>query len=372
MTREFAEREITPTVKECERQRRFPFEIIKKMAPLGLLGGVLPQEYGGSGIDWVTHAIIAEELGHASFSICLTVSIVQIALVEMSILNWGNEQQKQKYLPRLARGEIIGCFATVEPNVGSDGAAIETTAIIDNDQWLLNGTKIWATNGSVADLTIVTGQTDKSKGSHGITAFLVERGTPGFSARQIEGVTGIHSADEASLSLVDCRIPQENVLGRVGEGFRLALSSINHARYTIAAGCTGMAQACIDACVKYAKERQQFGRPIGSFQLIQGMIADMIVETQAARLLTYQVGYLKDKGLPYAKETSIAKYYATEVALRASTNAMRLHGAYGYSDEFPPERHFRDVMGPIIFGGTNEIQKLIIGRDALGISAFAP
>lgn len=256
--------------------------------------------------------------------------------------------------------------------MGSDGAAIETNAILDNNYWTLNGSKMWISNGTVADLAIVTARTDKSKGSRGISAFLIEKGTPGFSTKRIEGTAGLHSADLASLSFVDCRLPQENVLGPVGEGFNLALSSINHARYTIAAGCTGVAQSCLDASIRYTRQRQQFGRPIGSFQLVQGMVADMVVETKAARLLTYQVGYLKDKGLPYIEETSIAKFYATEVALRASINAMRLHGAYGYSDDYVVERNYRDTLGPIIFGGTNEIQKLLIGRNALGINAIAP
>jgi len=366
MTRKFLEHEFLPVIKEKDRQSEFPFEIIKKMGTLGLVGGVVPAKYGGEGIDWVTHAVIGEELGRAAFSLCLIVSIAQIGLVEMSILNWGNEEQKQKYLPRLCRGEIIGCFATVEPNVGSNGAAIETKAVQDKNHWVLNGNKVWITNGYFADITIVT-----ARAKDGLVAFIVERGTPGFLVNKIKGVMGNHISGIANLIFDNCCIPQENLLGKVGDGFKLAMSSIQHARFGIAAGSVGTAQSCIDYCVKYAKERYQFGKPIGSFQLIQEMIANMMVETEAARFLTYRAGYFRDKGLPYARETSMAKYYATEVALRAATNAIRLHGAYGYCDDFPVERSLRDIMGPIIFGGTNEIQKLIIGRDVLGINAFA-
>ncbi len=370
LTREFAEREIIPVARDNERQGEFPWPIIRKMAPLGLLGGLIPPEYGGAGLDYLSHALIAEELGRASWSLCITVPIVQVALVEMTLLNWGVESQKERYLPQLTSGERIGCFAAVEPNVGSDAAAMETNAVLSGGEWLLNGTKTWITNGDVADLAIIFAQTDKAKKHRGICAFIVERGTPGFSSKEIKWRLGLHSCSEAELILEDCHLPEDSLLGDAGRGFDIAMSGINNARYTIAAGCVGLAQACIDASVKYAKERHQFGKPIGSFQLIQGHIADMIVETEAARLLVYRTGDLKNKGLPHARETSIAKYYATEVALRAANSAVRIHGGYGYSDEFPVGRYFRDAMGPILFGGTSEIQKLIIGRDALGINAF--
>ncbi len=370
LARDFAEREIMPIVRDNERNKVFPRDIIMKMAPLGLVGGLMPPEYGGAGLDYTSHALIAEELGRVSWSICITIPIVQIALIELTILNWGNEAQRRKYLPPLVKGEIVGCFCAVEPNVGSDAASIETSAALKKNQWVLNGIKTWVTNGNVADIAIVFAQTDKSKGHRGIGAFLVERGTLGFSSREIKQRLGLHSASEAEIIVEDCCIPEDNLIGEVGQGFAIAMSGINNARYTIAAGCVGLAQSCINASIKYAQERHQFGRPIGSFQLIQGMIADMIVETEAARLLVYRTGYLKDKGLPNIRETSIAKYYATEAALRAANSAIRIHGGYGYSDEFPVERYLRDAMGPILFGGTSEVQKLIIGRDALGISAF--
>jgi len=371
MAHEFVERELTPEViKEHERQHRFPYEIMKKMAPLGLTGGTVPQKYGGAGMDWVSHGLVSEEIGRAWFSLCLIVELVQVGLVEMPIVWFGNEAQKQKYLFPLVKAEKIGSLCAVEPNVGSDGTAVETRAVLDDDYWVINGSKTWVTNTSDADVNIVLVQTDKSKGTRGLALLFLEKGTPGFSVKNIDWKTGVHSAHTCEISIVDCRVPKENLLGEVGKGFQIAMSGINNVRYSLAAGCTGLAQACIDASVKYAKERNQFGKPIGSFQLIQEKIADMIVETEAARLLYLHVGYLKDKGLPFLRETSIAKIYATELALRASTSAMKIHGAYGYCDEFPVERYFRDVMAPTIFGGTNEIHRLIISRDILGISAF--
>ena len=371
VTREFTERELTPEViREHERQHRFPYEIIKEMASLGLTGGTVPQEYGGAGMDWVSHGLVTEEIGRAWFSLCLIIELVQVSLVEMPIVWFGSEAQKQAYLLPLVKAEKIGSLCAVEPNVGSDGTAVETRAVLEGDYWVINGSKTWITNTSDADIIIVLCQTDKSKGTRGLVLLFVERGTPGFSVKNIEGKTGVHSAHTCEIRITDCRVPKENLLGEVGRGFQIAISGINNVRYSLAAGCTGMAQACIDASVKYAKERNQFGKPIGSFQLIQERIADMVVETEASRLLYLRVGYLKDKGLPFTRETSIAKIYATELALRASTNAMKIHGAYGYCDEFPVERQFRDAMAPTIFGGTNEIHRLTIGREVLGINAF--
>ena len=371
LTREFVERELTPKViNEHERQNRFPYEIIKKMASIGLIGGTVPQEYGGAGMDWVSHGLVSEEIGRAWFSLCLIVELVQVGLVEMPIVWFGSEAQKQRYLPPLVKAEKIGSLCAVEPNVGSDGTAVETRAVLDGDYWVINGSKTWVTNTIDADINIVLCQTDKSKGTQGLALFFVEKGTPGFSVKDIEWKTGVRSAHTCEISIADCRVPKENLLGQVGRGFQIAMSGINNVRYSLAAGCTGMAQACIDASVKYAKERYQFGKAIGSFQLVQEKIADMIVETEAARLLYLHVGYLKDKGLPFRRETSIAKIYSTELALRASTNAMKILGAYGYCDEFPVERHFRDVMAPTIFGGTNEMHRLMLGREVLSIDAL--
>jgi alkylation response protein AidB-like acyl-CoA dehydrogenase len=371
MAREFVKRELTPeVVKEHERQHRFPYEIIKKMASLGLTGDIVPQEYGGLGVDWVSHGLVAEEIGGAWFSLCLAIQLVQTGLVEYPIVRFGTEEQKQKYLPPLVKAEKIGCLAAVEPNVGSDGTAIECSAVLEGDHWVVNGSKTWITNGTVADICIVLVQTDKRKGTKGLALLFVDKDTPGFSARDIEPKTGCYSTPTSELGFSNCRIPKENLLGEVGRGFQNALVGISNVRYSLSAGCTGIVQSCIDACVKYAQERNQFGKPIGSFQLMQGMITDMVVDAEAARLLYLHVGYLMDKGLPFRRELSIAKIFATEAALRASVNAIKIHGAYGYCDEFPVERGFRDVLAPTIFGGTNEMHRLLIGRDILGISAF--
>lgn len=370
MVRDFAEQELLPVAREDDRSGYYRPEIIRKMASLGLVAGLLPPEYGGSGLDNVSHAILVEEIGRVNFAYVVSIFMVQVCLVELTILNWGTREQKEKYLPRLATGELLGCFGAVEPNVGSDASAVETTALLDKDEWVLSGSKTWITNASVADIAIILARTDKSKGRGKLTTFLVETKTPGFTAREIEGKMGIRAANTAEVSLDYCRVPKENVMGEVGHGLKVALSAIDNARFTMGAGCVGIAQACIDASVKYAQERQQFKRPIGQFQLIQEMIADMITETEAARYLVYRVGYLRDKGLPYSRETAIAKYYASKVAMQAADRAIQIHGGYGYSDEFPVERYYRDARVAPLFAGTNEIQKLIIAQHALGLSAI--
>jgi len=370
MVRDFAERELLPVAREDDRSGYYRPEIIRKMASLGLVAGLLPPEYGGSGLDNVSHAILVEEIGRVNFAYVVSIFMVQVCLVELTILNWGTKEQKEKYLPRLATGELLGCFGVVEPNVGSDASAVETTALLDKDEWVLSGSKTWITNASVADIAIILARTDTNKGRGKLTTFLVETKTPGFTAREIEGKMGIRAANTAEVSLDHCCVPKENVVGEVGHGLKVALSAIDNARFTMGAGCVGIAQACIDASVKYAQERQQFKRPIGQFQLIQEMIADMITETEAARYLVYRVGYLRDKGLPYSRETAIAKYYASKVAMQAADRAIQIHGGYGYSDEFPVERYYRDARVAPLFAGTNEIQKLIIAQHALGLSAI--
>ena len=371
MVQDFTERELLPVAREDDRSGYYRPEIIRKMASLGLVAGLLPPEYGGSGLDNVSHAILVEEIGRVNFAYVVSIFMVQVCLVELTILKWGTGEQKEKYLPRLATGKLLGCFGAVEPNVGSDASAVETTALLDKDEWVLNGSKTWITNASMADIAIILTRTDKSKGRGKLTTFLVETKTPGFTAREIEGKMGIRATNTAEVSLDHCRVPKENVVGEVGHGLKVALSAIDNARFTMGAGCVGIAQACIDASVKYAQERQQFKRPIGQFQLIQEMIADMIVETEAARYLVYRVGYLRDKGLPYSRETAVAKYYASKVAMQAADRAIQIHGGYGYSDEFPVERYYRDARVAPLFAGTNEIQKLIIAQHALGLNAIA-
>jgi len=372
MVRDFAQRELLPVAREDDRNHYFRTEIVKKMASLGLVGDLLPQEYGGSGLDHGSHVVLVEEIGKVNFAYVVTIFMVQLCLVELTLLNWGTKEQKEKYLPRLAAGEIIGCFGAVEPNVGSDAGAVETMALLDGNEWVLNGSKTWITNGGIADIAIFLAQTDKSKGRKGLATLLVDTKTPGFNATAIEGKLGIRAANTAEISLDGCRTPKENLVGEVGKGLNITLSAIDYARFTMAAGCVGIAQGCIDASVKYAKERKQFNRQIGQFQLIQEMIADMIVETEAARYLVYRVAYLRDNKLPCSTETAMAKYYASKVAMQAADRAIQIHGGYGFSDEFPVERYYRDARVSPLFAGTNEIQKMIIAQHALGLNAINP
>jgi butyryl-CoA dehydrogenase len=370
MAKEFAAREIAPTAQARDREGKFPRELIKKMGEQGLCAIMVPKEFDGLALDWTTMGLVAEQLAAVDFSAGLTF-FVQTSLEIMPILVGGNDAQKKKYIPGLSQGDLIGCVAAVEPNVGCDATAVETTAVLDGDSWVLNGNKTWITNATLADFAVVLAQTDKSKGHKGITTFVVEKGTPGFSSTKIEHKLGCRSSDTGQLFFRDCRIPKENQLGPLGRGMSVALTCIEHTRYGISWLAVGLTQACIDASVKYCQERKQFGKPIGSFQLVQEKIADMVVECEASRWLSFRAGYLKDKGLPYSRETSIAKYHNIEVAVRAAKTAVELHGAYGFTDDFPVERYYRDIIGPLIFGGTANVQRLLIGRAALGLDAIS-
>ena len=365
----FADEEIIPYARENDVMERFPMDILKKMAPIGFLGGPIPEEYGGAGLDFISDAIVFEEIGRGCSSVRTIVS-VQVSLVELSILHWGTEEQKRRFLPLLCKGEILGAFAITEPEAGSDAASIKTSAVKKGDDWVVNGSKTWISTGDVADIVVIFAQTDPSQGHKGIAAFLVEKGTPGFTTREITGKLGLRSADTAQLFFEGCHIPDSALLGNVGEGFKIAMSSLDNGRYGVAAGCVGIIQGCIDACVKYSRERHQFGRPIASFQLVQDMIARMVVDRDAARLLVYRAGDLKNRGIRNTLETSIAKYFASEAAVRAATDAIQVHGAYGYSNEYPVERYLRDSKVATIYEGTSQIQKLIIGEHVLGIKAF--
>ena len=367
--KDFAQKEVAPVSRDNNRHERFPSDLIKKLGEMGVLGLSLPPEYGGGGADHISYCIMLEELGRVDLGVAVTVSS-HLSLGGKTILQWGTEEQKQKYLPRIASGEILACLATTEPNVGSDVSSIETSAVLQGGEWVLNGTKTWISNGGVADVATIIVQTDKRLGSKGLTAFIIERGTKGFSSKDLHNKLGIRSSNTAELVLEDCRVPKANALGPVGKGMSVALSAFDNARLGVAARTVGVAQACIDASVSYAQTRKQFGKPIGSFQLIQELIADMTVETEAARLLVYRAAALKDKGNPATIETSMAKYYSSEIALKAANNAIQIHGSYGYSDEYPVERYFRDVRVSCILEGTSQIHKLIIGRAMTGINAF--
>ncbi|MEK6677965.1 MAG: acyl-CoA dehydrogenase family protein, partial [Nitrospirota bacterium] len=265
--RDFVDKEVIPSARENDLKEKFPYELLKKMAPLGLLGAPITLEYGGAGLDYISHAIITEEIGRGCSSLRTTLS-VQISLVELTILKWGTEEQKRKYLPKLCKGEMLGCFALTEPEAGSDASNQSTTAVLKGNEWIINGAKIWISNGTVADIAIVFAQTDKSKKHKGITAFLVEKGIKGFTANKITGKLGLRSSDTGELVFDDCRVPKDSLLGQIGDGFKIAMFALDNGRYSVAAGCVGIIQGCLDACVKYAKQRQQFGKPIGGFQLI--------------------------------------------------------------------------------------------------------
>ena len=367
--REFAENEIIPVARENDEQEKFPADIVKKMADLGFLGAAIPEQYGGAGMDYISYALITEEIGRACSSVRTVLSVTS-SLVALTILKWGTEAQKMKYLPRLCSGEIIGCFGLTEPDAGSDAANISTSAKKAGSQWVLNGNKMWISNGRVAKLAIIFAQTDKKLKHKGMVAFLVDTNTKGFSAQPIHGKLGLKSSDTSSLTLEDVKVGDDAMLGKLGEGFKVAMSALDNGRYSVAAGCVGICQASVDASVKYSRDRTAFGRPIAGFQLVQELIADMVVDTEAARLLVFQAGHLKNKGLRNTRETAIAKLYASEAALRCSNRAIQVFGGYGYSNEYPVERYMRDARVASLYEGTSQILKLVIGRYATDISAF--
>jgi alkylation response protein AidB-like acyl-CoA dehydrogenase len=367
--RKFAKEKIAPVASENDKKGHFPREIFNKMAELGFAGTPIPEEYGGAGFDYISHAIVAEELGRVDSSLRGTYS-VQVSLVELPIFMFANEEQKKKYLPKLTSGEWMGCYGLTEPDAGSDPASMKSTAVEDGDYYVLNGQKTWITNAGIADLAIVYAKTDKEAEARGITAFLVERGMEGFSTKDLHDKLGLRASNTGEIYLENCRVPKENVMGEVNKGFKIALSTLDFGRYTVAAGCVGTAQGCIDICKDYATQRIQFGKPIASFQLIQQMIADMVVECEAARLLVYRAGHLKNKGIRNTRETSIAKYFSSEMVNRVAYKAVQIHGGYGFSGEYDVERFYRDARINTLYEGTSQIQQLIIGALELGIKAF--
>ena len=369
LARSFADREIAPGARERDRAERFPADVLKKMAPIGFLGGPVPEQYGGMGVDYISHALITEEIGRADSSVRTTLS-VQISLVELTILKWGTEEQKRTWLPRLCKGEVLGCFGLTEPAVGSDATKLQASAKRDGNDWIINGRKTWISNGSVSKLALVFATVDPSKGSRGITAFLIDREKSPYGSQALHGKLGLRSSDSSELILDNVRVPDAMRLGEVGQGFKIAMSALDSGRYSVAAGAVGTAQAAIDASVAYATQRQSFGKPLAGHQLVQELLADMVVETEAARLLVWRAGDLKNKGKPNTRETSIAKLYASEIAQRVTDNGIQIHGGYGFSDEFPVERFWRDARVNRLYEGTTQIQKLIIGRFTTGIDAI--
>ena len=368
--KDFADQEIMPGARERDRNAQFPEDIICRLGEMGFLGPLVPESYGGMGADFLSEAIIFEEVGRADSSVRTTLS-VQISLCEAPILKYGSEAQKQKYLPRLSKGEWLGCFGLTEPQAGSDAANQQSTCRRDGVHWILNGHKIWISNGTRSRVALIFAQSDPSKKHRGVCAFLVETDAPGFQAYEIHGKLGLRSSSTAELRLTDVRVPDAQRLGAVGQGFEIAMYALDNGRFGVASGCVGIIQGCVDASVKYARERVAFNKPIAGFQLVQEMLADMYLDLEAARLLVYRAGAKKNTGDPAHVETSLAKWYASEAAVRAALNAIQVHGGYGYSDEYPVERYLRDAKVATLYEGTTQIQKLIIGRHLTGVSAFA-
>ena len=362
----FAEQEVAPIAREADATGTFPRHLVKRMGELGFLAGPISPEYGGSDMDYVSYALLCEELGRVDSSVRGFLT-VHTSLVSLCIQEWGNEEQKRTYLPKLATGEWIGCYALTELNAGSDAVSMETTAHEEGDSYILNGEKIWITNGTSASVAIVFATRDRSARHRGICAFIVKTDTPGFQRDPMPNKELGHRASEhVRITLHNCRVPKSALLGQPGEGFKVAMSALDRGRLGVAAGALGVAQACLDACINYAKQRRQFGKRIADFEMIQATLADMAADVDAARLLVYRAAWLKDTGQPTTKATSIAKLFATEAAMKAASEAVLLHGNRGYSNEYPVERYYRDIKGMQIYEGTSHIQRLIIARELVG------
>ncbi len=364
--RRFAEEEVAPVAREADEIGKFPLHLVKRMGELGFLAGPVETEYGGSGMDYVSYALLCEELGRVDSSVRGFLT-VQASLVSLCIRDWGTEAQKRHYLPLLTTGEWIGCYALTEPEAGSDVASMESTAREEGDYYILNGEKIWITNGTSANLAIVFASRDRSARHKGICAFIVETENPGFHRMPMPGKELGHRASEhAYIILTECRVPKSALLGAAGEGFKVAMSALDRGRLGVAAGAVGVAQACLDACISFAKQRRQFGQRIANFQMTQATLADMAAGVEAARLLVYRAAWTIDQGLPATKASSIAKLFATEAAMKAASEAVLLHGNRGYSNEYPVERYYRDIKGLQIYEGTSHIQRIIIARELVG------
>ena len=366
----FADREIKPYVRERANDECFPVEVMRKLAEAGLLGGTFPEEYGGAAIDNVSYALICETIGGASPSVFTAALTVQLSLVGTAIHSSGTEEQRRSYLPDLLAARRVGAFALSEPNVGSDPAAVELTAQRDGDDWVLSGSKFWISNGSIADLIVVFAQTDPGARHKGMAAFVVDGDSPGLERRVIAEKLGLHASNTAALFFDSVRVSGDRLLGKEGDGFKIAQTSLESGRTSTAACAVGIIQACLDACLAYAGQRKQWGKPIAGHQLIQEMVADMATDCEAARLLTLEAARLRDAGEPGTKNVVMAKQFATEAAVRAARTAISLHGGVGYLGEYPIEGLLRDAIGLSLYEGTTQIQKLILGRELLGIAAF--
>src|SRR3954462_15006807 len=366
--REFCDAEIAPFAAEWDRTETIDRSIVGKLASLGFLAAALPEEHGGMGLPMVSYALLVEEIGRADSNVRGIVSVSN-GLYGKTVARWGTDEQRARLLPGLAAGEELGCYALTEPGAGSDPGSLETRAERDGDGWRISGQKIFITLGSWAAWALVFARTGEA-GPRGITCFIVPTSADGFEARPIKGKLGLRAQDTAELHLDGVRVGPDAVLGEVGGGFKVAMSALDHGRISLGAGCVGIAQGCLEASIGYAKERQQFGRAIATFQLVQELIADMAVETEAARLLVWRAAAASDAGRPHTAESSFAKYFASEVSVRAANAAVQVHGGYGYVDEYPVGKYLRDARVTTLYEGTSQVQKLIIGRALTGESAF--
>jgi len=364
MVKEFAASEVAPIAAEIDRNHRFPEESIPKLAKLNLLGVPYPEEFGGAGADNVSYVLVIEELARVCASTAAIVS-GHTSLGTWPIFEFGTSAQKEKYVSNLASGSMLGAFAITEPGAGTDAAAGKATAVVDGDEYVLNGSKIFITNGGYADVYIVTAMTDLAAGTRGISAFIVEKGAPGFSVGEKEHKMGIKASSTTPLYFSDCRIPKDALLGKEGKGFKIAMAALDGGRIGIAAQALGIAQGAFDASIAYAKERVQFGKPLAALQAIQWMIADMATDIDAARLLVYRAAWMKDQGLPYGTAASMAKLFASETSTRVADRAIQIHGGYGYTESYSVERAYRDAKITELYEGTSEVQRLVIAGSLL-------
>jgi glutaryl-CoA dehydrogenase (non-decarboxylating) len=371
MVREFAGREVAPYIQEWDAKGEFHREVLDQMGELGLLGLPIPEEYGGAGFDYVSLAIACEELEYVDTFLRVVMS-VHVGLNSLALLQWGTEEQKQRWLVPQATGAKIATFGLTEPNAGSDAGSIESTAVRDGDSYILNGSKMWISLADIADHFLVFASQDRSKKHRGLTAFLVERGMPGLTTGTIKGKLGVRAGNTGELAFDNIRVPLENRIGEEGEGFKIAMSCIDQGRFTVGAGSNGLTRACLDASVKYANERETFGQPIGKHQLVQQMIANMVAGYETSWLLTMRAAELKNRGIRNTKETSLAKWYACDVAAKSADDAIQVHGSYGYSNEYPVERFWRNSRGAVIYEGTREIHTLLQADYALGYREDKP
>lgn len=362
--RDFAEKRLMPVAAELDEKGEFPAELVAELAELGLMGVPIPEQWGGGGMNSIAYALAVEEVSRGCASVGVTMS-AHVSLACDPILKFGTDEQKEKFLKPLASGEKLGAHAMTEPGAGSDLGSAKCSAVRDGDEYVLNGTKVFITNGGVADIIIVLASTDREKGARGLSSFIVEKGAPGFSVGKTEHKLGIRASNTAELVFQDCRIPAANLLGKEGQGFKVALATLDGGRIGIAAQAVGIARAALDRAVEYAKERQQFGQPIGKFEAVQWMLADSAAELDAARLLYLRAAAKKDKDERYAAEAAMAKLFASETATRVTHRALQVHGGYGYSTEYPLERHYRDARITEIYEGTSEVMRMVIAGGLL-------